>query len=277
MILLADSGSTKTDWLVLDNKNNYSKYYNSIGLNPNFLSENEIRNHIKNINIIEKIQEIYFYGSGCGNQNNCNIIKEILQNIFKPFKIEVNSDILGAARALFNNDNGIASILGTGSNSALYNNNEISLPKKSYGYLISEYGSGASLGLNLIKSIVNNDIPLEIIEKFHYEFPNFENEIISKLYKDSQANKYLASYTKFLHRNINNERIYSIVYNSFLNFFIKNILTINNYENFRIGFVGSVAFYFSDILIKAGNHLNIKNIDILKNPIENLKKFHTNN
>lgn len=278
MILVADSGSSKTDWVLIGNNKQLTNF-NSIGLNPYFTDSKKVSETIKSnisIDYINQIDKVFFYGAGCSNAEKCEIIKTGIQSIIKNAKVSVESDLLGAARALFKNDIGIAVILGTGSNAGFYNGNDISKTFGSFGYILGDEGSGTNLGLNLLKSYLNQEMPKVISEKLENQYKLSKTEILENVYKKPFPNRYLAGFTKFLLENIEDDFIYSLVYNSFLSFLIKQIGKYEKNETASICFTGSVAFYFRDILQKVASHLNYKIDLILEKPIDELIKYHKN-
>lgn len=276
MILVADSGSSKTDWVLIDDNKQLNKY-NSIGLNPYFTDSAKVSEVIKSIlpkEFVNQINNVFFYGAGCANAEKSNIVKSGIQSVLKDAMVYVESDLLGAARALFQNDQGIAVILGTGSNAGFYNGKEISKTFGSFGYILGDEGSGANLGLNLLKSYLNKEMPKNISEKMEKQYKVSKSEILENVYKKSFPNRYLAGFTKFLKENISDDFIYSLVYNSFLSFFINQIGKYEKNESENIRFTGSVAFYFNEISLKVASHLNYKVDLILEKPIDELAKYH---
>ncbi|OFX59650.1 MAG: hypothetical protein A2046_11765 [Bacteroidetes bacterium GWA2_30_7] len=276
MILLADSGSSKTDWVLINNDQQLS-YFNTIGLNPYFTDSLKVTESIQSIlsfEIINQIDNVFFYGAGCSNSDKSEIIKKGIQSIIKKVEISVKSDLLGAARALFKNEKGIAVILGTGSNAGFYNGKEIIKNVGSFGYILGDEGSGAFLGLSLIKSYLNKELPKNLSEKFEKQYKTSKTEILENVYKKPFPNRYLAGFTKFIKENIDEEFIYSLVYNSFLKFFLNQIEKYEKKEAEKIRFTGSVAHHFQEILLKVSSHLNYKVDLILEKPINELVKYH---
>ena len=276
MILVADSGSSKTDWVLIDNNKQHT-LYNSIGLNPYFTDSAKVAEVVKSIlpkEFLHEIDNVFFYGAGCANSEKSDIIKSGIQLVIKDAKVYVESDLLGAARALFKNNKGIAVILGTGSNAGFYNGKNISKTFGSFGYILGDEGSGAYLGLGLLKSYLNHEIPETISQKLELQYKLSKTEILENVYKKPFPNRYLAGFTKFLKENIDDEFIYTLIYNSFLIFFIQQIGKYDKNETGHIRFTGSVAFYFKEILQKVASHLNYKVDVILEKPIDELVKYH---
>lgn len=276
MILVADSGSSKTDWVLIDNDKQLT-LFNSIGLNPYFTDSAKVAEVVKSIlpkENVNPIENVFFYGAGCANSEKSNIIKSGIQSILKEAKVYVESDLLGAARALFQNNKGIAVILGTGSNAGFYNGKDISKTFGSFGYILGDEGSGAYLGLMLLKSYLNQEMPDSISKKLEIQYKLSKSEILENVYKKPFPNRYLAGFTKFIKENIDDEFMYSLVYSAFLDLFIKQIGKYDKNQNENIRFTGSVAFYFKDVLLKVASHLNYKVDFILEKPINELVKYH---
>lgn len=277
MILIADSGSSKTDWILIANDKKIS-HFNTIGLNPYFTDALNVSHAIQPLISNEKasqIKKVYFYGAGCSNSDKCEIIKSGIQLIIKNADVSIYSDLLGAARALFKSEKGIAVILGTGSNAGYYNGKEISKSFGSFGYILGDEGSGANLGLSLIKSYLNNNLPKNISEKFKNQYKISNAEILENVYKKPNPNKYFASYSVFIKENINDDYIFSLVYNLFLKFFLNQISKYEKNEIEKIRFTGSVSYHFQDILLKVASHLNFKVDLINQKPIIELANYHT--
>jgi len=212
MILIADSGSTKTNW-VLSQKGACIQTVNTPGINPYFQSETEIADHIgetliPQLNIpLEDIKAIYFYGAGC-TLDKAEIVKNALSLHFPINHIEVNSDLLGAARGICGKAAGIACIMGTGSNSCFYDGNQIVKNISPLGFILGDEGSGAVLGKLLVGDLLKEILPATIKEKFLSQFNLTPAQIIDKVYRQSFPNRFLASLSPFLAENIHEPAIY---------------------------------------------------------------------
>ena len=280
MKLIADSGSTKTSWCLID-KSNEVTYFSTIGLNPFFVSSDKIVEEISNKVAcgFEKnnINEIFFYGAGCGIEENSKIIFDSLIFIFKNAKINIETDILGAARGLIQSETGIAVILGTGSNCCLYNGNIIVEKLISLGFIFEDYGGGASIGKEFLKLYLKNELQDYLVEKFKLKYLLSNYEILDNIYRKPFPNRFLASMCYFIFENINDEILRNIVKNSFRKYFENNILKLTNYKNQPLYFTGSVAFGFGDLLIEIAKEFDLKILKIIKEPIEGLVKYHKYN
>lgn len=277
MILVADSGSTKTDWAVLNQES--KTFFKTQGVNPLFLDANNIQQEISQNcpTQIDKllIKEVHFYGPACSTQERCLIVKQLLIKLFPNSNIKVESDLLATARALFQKESGIACILGTGSNSGYYNG-EILIEKTfSTGYILGDQASGANLGLELIKKYINHELPKNIEILFHKKYQLTIPEIIDRVYKGEYPNRFLASFAPFLHENINEPEIKAIVDYSFSRFLDLHILPYPEAKTQDIAFVGSVAYYFSELIKDLANKKGLSISKIIKEPIQDLLKFHS--
>jgi len=206
MKLIADSGSTKTSWCSTGN-NSLPEFYQTGGLNPFFRSTDEIADELREKlipKIDAQIQEIYFYGAGVINEEKGNIIKNALQTFFPKAKIEVQSDLLAAARATLGNERGIACILGTGSNSCLYNGSEITEHVPPLGFILGDEGSGAVLGRKLLADFLKGIMPEIIAEKFRNRFSLNYAGFMEGVYKKEKPSKFLAQFVPFKHEKIEN-------------------------------------------------------------------------
>lgn len=279
MILIADSGSTKIDWCVLDGKEMVAQVF-TCGMNAMMLTEEEmfttinkeLMPHIKGITITE----VYYYGAGCLFDNVCNNVRSaIKRNMPTAEKIEVQSDLLAAARALCGDKPGIACIMGTGSNSCYYDGKEIVDNVSPLGYILGDEGSGAVLGKLLVGDVLKNQLPAELCEKFMKQFELTRQIIIENVYRKPGANRFLASLSPFLIQNIEEPSIHRLVLNAFKSFFVRNIENYANYKEIPVSFVGSIACYYKDVLAEAADALYIKLGTIIKSPMVGLIKYHS--
>lgn len=279
MILVADCGSTKIDWCLLNNQK-VEKQVFTMGMNAVMLTEEEIRLRIAEELVPEltgyPVEEVYFYGAGCISEEVCsNVARAIRSNFSESIKVEVHTDLLAAARALFGHKPGIACILGTGSNSCYYDGEKIVDNVSPLGYILGDEGSGAVLGKLLLGDILKNQLPQEICTKFLKQYDLDRLAIIRRVYKEPQANRFLASVTPFLLENIDCPEIHELVLNAFKAFFKRNITQYPHYDELKVNFIGSIAHYFRSVLEEAAvaNGCTIGNI--IKSPMEGLIKFHT--
>jgi N-acetylglucosamine kinase-like BadF-type ATPase len=217
MILVVDSGSTKTEWKILDNGKPGDSIFTA-GINPYFLSTEAIYNLLKvelASLIAERPEKIYFYGTGCNSETKNNTVKEALQHFFKSHEIFIGSDLLGAARSLCQNDPGIACIIGTGSNSCYYNGSEIVSNVAPLGYILGDEGGGAVLGRKLLSAVLKKQIPSEVIDCFFATYKITPAEILENVYMKPFPNRFLGQYAKFIYANISVPAMQEIINSSF--------------------------------------------------------------
>ena len=278
MKLIIDCGSTKADWVIL-NGNNIVSSFNTEGFNPNYSDKNTISSIVLSNTsyktYIQDITEVYFYGTGCGNKDNCDIIEEIFKSIFINAEIYVTHDLMAACHALFGDKKGIACILGTGSHSCHYDGNEIINKAVSLGYIIGDEGSGNHIGKQLLRDCFYNKMPKELSEKFEKEYDINITSAIDNIYHKAQTSRYLASFSKFAYENKEHDYIKAICSKCFDEFIEYFILRYETSKDLEIGFVGSIAYYFQDILNKRLENQGLKISKIVKNPIEGLIEYHS--
>lgn len=276
MILIAESGSTKTDWRLLD-RNNTS--FETIGLNPYFVDANQIRNEISprfgSLRDV-RIDEIHFYGTGITDDSKSAVIKEgILKALGYNTQIFTYSDVIAAAKALFGNAQGIACILGTGSNSCFWNGQSIKFQIPPLGFWLGDEGSGGHLGKKLMLDYLHKEMPKNIRVLFEEKYGAMDRiEVLNKAYKQDKPNKYFASFSYFLYENDHEPYCQDIIENSFRDFLEKYLLKYPNIKTTKIGFVGSVAFYYSKFLEKICSEFNLQITTIIEKPIDNLVRYH---
>ena len=277
MILIADSGSTKTTWYYSD-ENGKSGFVYTSGINPFFRIAEDIYNDLKeNLKkqIPTNIHQIFFYGAGVINPEKGDVIRTALSNLFPETEIEVASDLLAAARATLANKEGIACILGTGSNSCFYNGIEIVKHVPPLGFILGDEGSGAVLGKKLVGDFLKGMMPEKLSAKFRKQFQFEYAEYLEKVYKTEKPNKFLAQFVPFLSENIVENYCLTLVENSFDEFIKRNILQYDFSNNLPVCFVGSVAFFFSNQLEKVLKKNELKCGPVLKEPINGLIKYHS--
>ena len=281
MILIADGGSTKADWIALDNDKNEVFRVRTLGLNPAVVTQNELRNRIVNMfqlmDVKEEVTEIHFYGAGCGTPKPSAILKSVLQTVFIHAKVNIEEDMLAAVYAASGNKPAIVCILGTGSNSCYFDGISVHMKTVSLGYSVMDEASGNYFGKLLLREYFYGKMPKRIANKFEEEY-NLDADVIKhNLYKQPNPNRYLASFAKFMFEFKEDKYIKKIIKRGFNEFFKYRILPFGKTTDTPIYFIGSIAFYFSEILEKVSkkNHLSIAGI--LQRPIDNLLDFHKNN
>lgn len=276
MILIADSGSTKTDWCYGTEISN-CKIIQTEGINPFHQSAEKIESIICQGLIpqldfpLERCTAIYFYGAGCLPPKTESII-HVLQNNFPEADISVDTDLLGAARALCKDNAGIACILGTGSNSCLYDGKQIIQNISPLGYILGDEGSGAYLGKRFISDCLKGQLPEilrnGLLEKLNLTVP----EILDKVYRQPEANRFLASLTTYIHEHKNMPQVHTFLLDCFGEFFRRNVMPYH--RSLPVSFVGSIAWFFHDELTETANSYNIPLGIFIKNPISELIQYH---
>lgn len=278
-ILIADSGSTKTDWVLID-QNKTLVQYQSIGFNPYFQSSEGISTEIKSTLLpelkghISSISHIYFYGAGCSSPEKMQVVKQALFMVFGNIPSDVNHDLLAAARALCGKEKGIACILGTGSNSCLYNGEKIVENIPSVGYFFGDHGSGATIGRMFIQDYFDEKLPTNLKQAF--EEAGYHREIIlESIYKKPMPSKYLAGVVKFLANYSNDSYVKRLIKKCFLDFFDSQVSKYTDAQNLPVNSVGSVGFHYKELLADAAREKGFMIGNIIKSPIDGLIKYHS--
>lgn len=277
MILIADSGSTKTDWCAVEN-NKVVLQVQTKGMNPYFQSEEEIVNEI-NEQLLPLLPDkpltaIYFYGAGCAFDKIELMRKALERSICVEGEIEVNSDMLGTARALCGREAGIACILGTGSNSCYYDGETIVANVSPLGFILGDEGSGAVLGKLFIGSLLKNQLTEGLKETFLDEYKLTPAEIIDHVYRKPFPNRFLATFSPFITKHIEDNSIQSLVKDAFCDFFRRNVMQYD-YRTCKVHFCGSIAHFYRDLLIEAANELQLNIGTIAQTPMDGLVAYHS--
>lgn len=277
MILIADSGSTKTDWCMAE-KGVAIKRIPTKGMNPFFQSEDEMVEEMKHSLLPEldgkRPKAVYFYGAGCAF-DKVEIVRRAISCVLSldMAAIEVNSDMLAAARSVCGHEAGIACILGTGSNSCFYNGKEIEANVSPLGFILGDEGSGAVLGKLFIGDLLKNQLPAGLKEKFLERYQLTPADIIDRVYRKPFPNRYLATLSPFISEHITIPEVRQLVKQSFKAFLVRNVMQYD-YQHYAVGFNGSVAWYYRDILEEALSETGLKMGIIIKAPMEGLLKYH---
>lgn len=274
MKLIAESGSTKTDWVIIKG-NKVIDRQQSPGINPFFQTTQEIVSSIQFLRNIAPIDEIHFYGAGCANAEKNQIIINAFSEIQPKANCHVASDLLAAAHALCGTSEGIACIMGTGSNSCHFNGKEIVTNISPLGFILGDEGSGAVLGKKLISDILKDQAPTEITEAFFCSYDFSPAQIINRVYREAFPNRFLAQFTLFLKQNISHTYIRNMVLNSFNDFFTRNILQYSDCKKLPIHFTGSIAFHFQSELKQIASQFGLTIGTISQSPLQGLIDYHT--
>lgn len=274
MILIADSGSTKTEWVLANNGNTVISRQKTEGINPFHQSEEEITRILQTLSVEDaRITEIHFYGSGV-RPELCERMQSLLKKRFGVDHVEAVSDLLGAARALCGHTEGIACILGTGANSCLYDGSTIVQNTPALGYILGDEGSGAVLGRNLLNAIYKGVLSAEIRERFECYTNLSMNDVIARVYRQPMANRWMASLTYFITQYKNEYgELNQLVVNSFRDFLRLNVLPYNR-RDLSVSAIGSVAWYFQNELVHAATIEGLQIGEIEQTPMEGLLRYH---
>lgn len=278
MKLIADSGSTKTKWVVVD-REKIIHSFETKGMNPYFQTTEETSKRIED-ELLPQIQgmdieALHFYGAGCTPEKK-GIISKLFSDFFASIQtITVDSDMMGAAQGLCGNNAGIVCILGTGSNSCFYNGKDVVMNVSPLGYILGDEGSGAVLGRTLVGDLLKNQLPNGLKEKFLTTYCLTPADIIENVYRKPFANRFLASLSPFLLEHIEIPEVKELVMNNFQSFIKRNVKQYN-YGNYPVYFTGSIAYYYKSILAEAALSCDIIIASIEKDPINGLIKYHEN-
>jgi N-acetylglucosamine kinase-like BadF-type ATPase len=281
MILIADGGSTKADWIALNSDKNEVFRVKTLGLNPAVVAEEELYNRIINMfqlmNIKDNVAEIHFYGAGCGTPKPTAVLKKILETIFVNAKVFISEDMLAAVYAATGKDPAMVCILGTGSNSCYFDGENMQMQVSSLGYILMDEASGNYFGKKLIVDYYYSKMPKGIASEFEKEFNLDADYIKNKIYKEANPNMYLASFAKFMFDYKDEKYIKRLIKKGFQEFFKYRVLPYNLNSESSIYFIGSIAHYFRDILEKVAHKNNLQITGVIQRPIDNLLAYHKKN
>jgi len=279
MIIIADSGSTKTEWKIVNGKD-AGKSYISSGLNPYLLSGDNIcqllQEELPELSGLS-VSDLYFYGTGCNNTEKENVLEDSLDRFFTAGEIHVASDLLAAARSLCMNEQGIACIIGTGSNSCYYDGNSIVSNVSPLGYILGDEGGGAFIGRNLLSGVLKKQLPGYVIDNFYKAYPLTRNEILDNVYSRPFPNRFLGQFTKFVSDNIHVPELQNIIISGFDDFIRRNILQYPEAKELPVHFTGSVAYYFRSYLEELIHKYRLHPGKITLKPMDDLVIYHINN
>ena len=277
MKMIADSGSTKTAWRLVDAEGNIQSVQTE-GINPFYQESAEIVSTLKESllpYIKGRVSEVFFYGAGCANEEKCTLVKNALREVFPGSTIEVASDFVGAAHAVCGHESGIACILGTGSNSCYYDGEEVKRNVSPLGLILGDEGSGGVIGRKVIADYLKEIMPGYLREKFFEIYPISAPEIMDRVYRKPYPNRFLAQFTRFLSENITEPYCSHLVEESFREFVSRNLVHYPHYRTLPVNFAGSVAWYFSEQLEKVLKEEGLNMGRIVRDPIEALVDYHS--
>lgn len=274
MILIADSGSTKTSWKLV-NKGQTIKDFRTAGINPYYQTEEEIYSTISALQEIKDVKpEIFFYGAGCANIGKNTFVSNTLKSLFGDVTVFIASDMLGAARAVSGNNASIVAILGTGMNTCLYNGKDFKKNISPLGFILGDEGSGAYIGKIVVADYLREIMPIDLREKFFIQYEITKDIVLENTYKKPFPNRFLAGYTKFLFENKKHQYTKKVLKDSFNAFFERNIIYYENYKDLNLNIIGSIAYYFIDEIKEVAKEYNINIGNVMIEPIDGLVKYH---
>jgi glucosamine kinase len=277
MILIADGGSTKTSWCLV-NSNGERSFFKTEGYNPFFVSKEYVVQSLKKwlpSNLpYQKIKALHFYGSGVHAEAQADILLKALSTVFIEIDVTVYHDMLAASRALLGNEKGFAAILGTGTNTCIYDGVQITQQIDSLGYILGDEGSGSAIGRRLLSAYLRNKLPSDLHQQFEASYKLRESDIIEQVYTKPLANRFIASFCAFVGQNIQQDFMYDLVAKSFESLFKEIVIHYPNYQSYTFNCVGSVGYHFKDILIAKAACFGMSCGKIISNPIDGLVDYH---
>jgi N-acetylglucosamine kinase-like BadF-type ATPase len=279
MILIADGGSTKTNWCLI-NEAGRKIHFNTEGYNPYFAKqdyiENSLRTTLPDTLDASKVEEVYYYGAGCSTDANKKIVSDAMQKVFTNAKIYVDHDLLASCRALLGDEPGFAAILGTGTNTCLYDGNEITLNIDSLGYFLGDEGSGSYIGKRLLADYMKGFMPKGLSESFFNIYGLSNEDIFDNIYNKPLPNRFCASFSKFLYdfKTVYPEYTEDVVDTAFTAFFEKLVKHYPNYKKHLLNVVGSVGYSFRDRLSVVADKYEMGVGKIIRSPIDDLVDYH---
>lgn len=275
--LIADSGATKAEWvLIADGK---QTTFFTQGISPYFLSTEAII-HLLQQELVPHlnaslVQQVQYYGTGCANPQNEKSVQQALKAVFNAATVHVHTDLVAAARAVCQNEKGIACILGTGSNSCFYNGKSITKNSPGIGFILGDEGSGAYLGKKVIQYYLYNTFDEDLQALFDAKYVTSKTEILDHVYKKPLPNRYLAGFAMFLAENRGHFMVENIIEDGLNDFFFQHLIKYNEVWKYPVNFVGSIADGFKDVLAQLCTSYEFELGLILKNPMEGLVRYHT--
>lgn len=278
MILIADSGSTKCDWALIDEKGKRIDNFNTMGLNPYFHDEETVEAALKEnaslMAVSDKITHIFFYGAGSSTHELCEHMKRGLQRVFIKADILVDHDLLGAAMSTYDGRPGITCILGTGSNSCHFDGKEIYEEIPSLAYILGDESSGSWYGKILLQEYFYKKLPADLRAAFIEKYNPDKDTILMRVYQEPNANVYLASYMKFLGENHEHPHVREWIYKGMKHFSSIHVQCFKNYREVPVHFIGSVGHIFQDILKRVAEEDGWELGTIIRRPLDGLVDYH---
>ncbi|AZB08799.1 ATPase [Chryseobacterium sp. G0162] len=278
MVAIVDSGSTKSDWVILDDFKKVFLKTETIGFNPNFINRELITPEIqKNSNLIlvkNSITKVFFYGSGCGVEKNREIIEAELKKVFSKAEIIVKEDLMAAAYAAYKGKPAIVCILGTGSNSCYFDGKEVKIELPSLGFLMGDEGSGSAIGKQLVRRYFMKKLPTDLHNEFEAGYKLTIEDALKNMYHTPRPNAYLADFNKFVVERKDHPYFMNMVFEEMKSFFEYQVMPYEEAHDAEINFIGSIAYYYENILRSVAEELNLNVGHVVQKPIESLVDYH---
>ena len=277
MILIAESGSTKTDWVLVNDQNEITMF-KSMGFNPFFHSSEfiaeKIKENVEFYNASKNVERLYFYGAGCSSNEMNQIVKSGLSLVFPNSLITVDHDLLACALSTYKGEPAISCILGTGSNSCYYDGQTLREEVPAIAYVLGDEGSGSYYGKKLLRDYLYNQLPSSIKKDFEDQFGSSKSDIFENVYLKPHANVYLASFMKFLNRHYHHKYVIDMIQNG-MNEFIKiHVCCYPEHKTVKTHFIGSISKIFEKELKSAAENNGVILGDIIQKPVDNLVNYH---
>lgn len=278
MVAIVDSGSTKSDWVILDDFKKEFLKTETIGFNPNFINRElivpEIEKNSSLILVKNSITKIFFYGSGCGVKKNCETIEEELKKIFTKAEIVVREDLMAAAYAAYNGKPAVVCILGTGSNSCYFDGENLKIELPSLGFLMGDEGSGSAIGKQLVRRYFMKKLPADLHTEFEQSYGLKIEEALNNMYHSPRPNAWLADFNKFVIERKEHPYFKNMVYEEMKNFFEYQVIPYEESKDAEINFIGSIAYYYEHILRSVAEEFQLHVGHVVRKPIESLVDYH---
>lgn len=277
MILIADGGSTKSAWCQI-NQDGHKVNFNTEGYNPYFVDTQAIVASLEEQLPAElersAVKEVYYYGAGCSTPEKVETVAKAMRTVFGNAKVFVGHDLLAAARALMGTKPGFAAILGTGTNSCIYDGKDVTLNIDSLGYFLGDEGSGSFIGKQLLRDYMRGYMPEELRAAFLKQYELENEDIFDNIYNKPLPNRFLASFSKFAYEHNSFSYCRGVVKTAFQYFFKNLVCHYPNYQSYTFNCVGSVGYNFRDILTEVCNENGMQTGKIIRAPIDDLVEFH---
>jgi len=276
MIIIADSGGSKIDWRLMTTDKKITQAHTA-GFNPYYQPVSDLDQSIKTSIVplaTEQVRKVFFYGAGVSSEKNQEVIRQAFAVYFPSAVTFVGWDLLAAGRALCGKEAGIACIMGTGSNSCLYDGKDIAGNVANLGWILADEGSGANIGRRFLVDYLRGKQPTSVASKFASAYPLTREEFLEKVYQGDRPSAFLAGFTRFINDNLSDPYCHRLMHDCFTEFYREVVMRYDDYQKYPVHFVGSIAFHFSTILRQAGADLGINVRHIMEGPIAGLTLYH---